>query len=280
MTYNECIDEVNDDPGFIRKYYENASEVVGIEFAYTNVHIGFVCGDSARAVSFDRTHSNNWLIADYDDDKNLKQVYSLAKEWVGTNVEHAVIGIPHDYAEHWIRCELESCRRAGFTDAHFAYNTIAAAIGAYWDGAHTADKTVAACVFRGDSFGDTTYFGVSIIEIKDGVFYVKGMSRKPQTFHDRVLDNRIIKEICLTTIREIDLKHVDEVLIVGRSYYVTYQKPLIKAVRRRFRRLFEGECKYTRGNENLIAKGLAVYGRSLLNRSPIIVEDLPEKLEN
>ncbi|MCR5765373.1 MAG: hypothetical protein K6G09_05285 [Treponema sp.] len=281
--------------------YKASQNCIGIDYSFSGVNIGFVADREARSIELEQTNPHENL---------LEVAKKCAENLLENDNLHLVMGIsePSSDTDHQIAV-LEG-HRAGFNEVHLLYESVAAAIGAYWDSKSTADKatditkateatdptnaagetteaikaidtanatktdntnkpnkTIASCVFRGNSLGDSTSFGLSIIEIKNRHFFVKKVNGRKHK-----IDNHIVKEVCLTTIRELGLKHIDEVLIVGRKDYVTKEKPLIKAVRRTFRPLFEDECKYTRGHENLVAKGLAIYGNSLNKQDTVFLE--------
>lgn len=261
MTYAEYINELNDDSSIIRKYYKDASDIIGVDRSYSRLNIGFCpCGEP-RVMSLEI----NDYYENYESD--LEQANAIAKKILNGDMVHLVMGINECDSDFSQKRASFIADTFGFRDVCFLPNSCAAAIGAYWNYKTTTEKTVAVCVFRGNSFGDSTSFGISIIDIKNGIFNVRNMSGKEYD-----IDNHVVKEICLNTIRELDLKQIDEVLIVGKSYYVTYEKPLIKAVRRAFRRLFGEICYYVRGDEKLVAKGLAVYGNMLRQGKSIIVD--------
>lgn len=253
--------------------YKTAQNCIGIDYSFSGANIGFFADGEARSIELEQSYPHENL---------LEEAKDIAEKLLEKDSLHLVMGIsePSSDTDHQIAV-LEG-HRAGFNEVHLLYESIAAAIGAYWDSKPAAgkatdvtktdktnnpNKTIASCVFRGNSLGDSTSFGLSIIEIKNGHFFVKKVNGRKHK-----IDNHIVKEVCLTTIRELGLKHIDEVLIVGRKDYVTKEKPLIKAVRRTFRPLFEDECKYTRGHENLVAKGLAIYGNSLNKQDTVFLE--------
>ena len=253
--------------------YKTAQNCIGIDYSFSGVNIGFFADGEARSIELEQSSPHENL---------LEEAKDIAEKLLEKDSLHLVMGIsePSSDTDHQIAV-LEG-HRAGFNEVHLLYESVTAAIGAYWDSKPAAgkatdvtktdktnnpNKTIASCVFRGNSLGDSISFGLSIIEIKNGLFFIKkinGVQHK--------IDNHIVKEVCLTTIRELGLKHIDEVLIVGRKDYVTKEKPLIKAVRRTFRPLFEDECKYTRGHENLVARGLAIYGNSLNKQDTVFLE--------
>ena len=255
---------------------------IGIDYSFSGVNIGFLADGEARSIELEQTNPH---------EKLLEAAKDRAERLLGNDNLQLVMGTSEPSSDTDNQITVLEGHRAGFKDVHLLNEAVAAAIGAYWDSKPTADKatdvieatqtanspnetnadnpnkTIASCVFRGNSLGDSTSFGLSIIEIKNGHFFVKRVNGRKHK-----IDNHIVKEVCLTTIRELGLKHIDEVLIVGRKDYVTKEKTLIKAVRRTFRPLFEDECKYTRGHENLVAKGLALYGNSLDEQEPVIFE--------
>lgn len=295
MTYEEHIQLLSESYDFLHNIYSTASAAIGIDYSFSGINIGLFTNGEPRSIELEQSSPHENL---------LEEVKDIAEKLLEKDSLHLVMGIsePSSDTDHQIAV-LEG-HRAGFNEVHLLYESVAAAIGAYWDSKPTADKatditkateatdptnaagetteaikaidtanatktdkTIASCVFRENSLGDSTSFGLSIIEIKNGLFFIKkinGVQHK--------IDNHIVKEVCLTTIRELGLKHINEVLIVGRKDYVTKEKPLIKAVRRTFRPLFEDECKYTRGHENLVAKGLAIYGNSLNEQDAVIFE--------
>lgn len=233
-------------PNFLQKIYSDASDIIGLDYSFFGVNLGFLAAGEARAIELEQTSPGQNL---------LLEAKKYAEELMGQNSLKLVMGISDCSSETDHEISVLEGHRAGFSEVRFLSESVAAAIGEFWNDKTAADKIIASCVFRGNSFGESTSFGLAIIEIKNGIFSVKKLNGRKHK-----IDNNIVKETCLTTIRELDLKHIDEVLIVGRKDYVTLEKSLIKAVRRTFRPLFEGECKYTRGHEKLVAKGLAVYG--------------------
>ena len=256
--------------------YKTVQNCIGIDYSFSGANIGFFADGEARSIELEQTNPHENL---------LEEAKDIAEKLLEKDSLHLVMGISEPFSDMDHQIAVLEGHRAGFNEVHLLYESVAAAIGAYWDSKPTADKatdtanttktdktnnpnkTIASCVFRGNSFGDSTSFGLAIIEIKNGLFFIKkinGVQHK--------IDNHIVKEVCLTTIRELGLKHIDEVLIVGRKDYVTKEKPLIKAVRRTFRPLFENECKYTREHENLVAKGLAIYGNSLNKQDTVFLE--------
>lgn len=257
--------------------YQSAHNCFSLDYSFSGVNIGFVADREARSIALEQTNPHENL---------LEEAKKYAESLLGKDNLHLVMGISEPSSDTDHQIAVIEGHRAGFNEVHLLNEAVAAAIGAYWDSKSAADnatdvtktdktnnpnKTIASCVFRGNSFGDSTSFGLSIIEIKNGLFFIKkinGVQHK--------IDNHIVKEVCLTTIRELGLKHIDEVLIVGRKDYVTKEKPLIKAVRRTFRPLFEDECKYTRGHENLVAKGLSIYGNSL-NKQDAVIFEMPKE---
>ena len=256
MNYAAHIQYLSDAPDFLQRIYSNASDAIGIDYSFSGVNIGLFAGKEARSIELEQSAPN---------EKLLEEAKEIAEKLLNKDCLHLVMGISECFSDTDKKIAIQNGQQAGFEEIHLLYESVAAAVGAYWDGENTVDGTFAACVFRGNSFGDSTSFGLSIIEIKDGVFYVKGLNGEQQK-----IDNHIVKETCLKTIRELDLKHLDEVLIVGRKDYVTHEKPLVKAVRKSFKPLFDGECKYTRGHENLVAKGLAIYGKYLKSNINIL----------
>lgn len=273
MTYEEHIQFLSESHDFLRNIYSTASAAIGIDYSFSGINIGLFTNGEPRSIELEQSSPHENL---------LEEAKDIAEKLLEKDSLHLVMGIsePSSDMDHQIAV-LEG-HRAGFNEVHLLYESVAAAIGAYWDSKPTVgkatdvtktdntnnpNKTIASCVFRGNSLGDSTSFGLAIIEIKNGNFFVKKVNGRKHK-----IDNHIVKEVCLTTIRELGLKHIDEVLIVGRKDYVTKEKPLIKAVRRTFRPLFEDECKYTRGHENLVAKGLAIYGNSLNEQDAVIFE--------
>ena len=226
--------------------YKASQSCIGIDYSFSGVNIGFVANGEARSIELEQT--------DYHENL-LEKARDFTKSLLGTDTLQLVMGISECSSENDCKIDSDEGRRVGFNEVYLLYESIAAAIGAYWNERYSANKTIAACVFRGNVLGDSTSFGIAIIEIKNGIFFVKKLNGQKHK-----IDNHIVKEVCLTTIRELELKHIDEVLIVGQKDFITKDKPLIKAVRTAFRKLFEGECKYIRGHENLVAKGLALYG--------------------
>ena len=257
--------------------YKTAQNCIGIDYSFSGANIVFFADGEARSIELEQSSPHENL---------LEEAKDIAEKLLEKDSLHLVMGISECSSETDQNISMQNGQQAGFSKVHLLYESVAAAIGAYWDSKPAAgkatdvtktdktnkpNKTIASCVFRGNSFGDSTSFGLAIIEIKNGLFFIKkinGVQHK--------IDNHIVKEVCLTTIRELGLKHIDEVLIVGRKDYVTKEKPLIKAVRRTFRPLFEDECKYTRGHENLVAKGLAIYGNSL-NKQDAVIFEMPKE---
>lgn len=273
MTYEEHIQFLSESHDFLRNIYSTASDTIGLDYSFSGINIGLFTNGEPHSIELEQSSPHENL---------LEEAKDIAEKLLGKDSLHLVMGTsePSSDTDHQIAV-LEG-HRAGFNEVHLLYESVAAAIGAYWDSKPAADKatditktdktnnpnkTIASCVFRGNSLGDSTSFGLAIIEIKNGHFFVKKVNGRKHK-----IDNHIVKEVCLTTIRELGLKHIDEVLIVGRKEYVTKEKPLIKAVRRTFRPLFEDECKYTRGHENLVAKGLAIYGNSLNKQDTVFLE--------
>ena len=238
--------------------YKASQSCIGIDYSFSGVNVGFVADGEAHSVELEQTDYHESI---------LEKARDYAKTFLGTDKLQLAMGISECASDSDCKIDLYEGRRVGFNEVHLLYESIAAAIGAYWNEKNTVDKTIASCVFRGNVLGDSTSFGVAIIEIKNGLFVVKKLNGRKHR-----IDNHVVKEVCLTTIRELNLKHIDEVLIVGQKDFVTKDKPLIKAVRTAFRKLFEGECKYVREHENLVAKGLALYGNSLDEPSNIIFE--------
>lgn len=285
--------------------YKTAQNCIGIDYSFSGANIGFFADGEAHSIELEQTNPHENL---------LEVAKKCAENLLEKDSLHLVMGISEPSSDTDHQIAVIEGHRAGFNEVSLLYESVAAAIGAYWDSKPAADKatditkateatdptnaagetteaikaidtanatktdktnnpnkTIASCVFRGNSLGDSTSFGLAIIEIKNGLFFIKkinGVQHK--------IDNHIVKEVCLTTIRELGLKHIDEVLIVGRKDYVTKEKPLIKAIRRTFRPLFEGECKYTRGHENLVAKGLALYGNSL-DEQELVIFEMPKE---
>ena len=295
MTYEEHIQLLSESYDFLHNIYSTASAAIGIDYSFSGINIGLFTNGEPRSIELEQSYPHENL---------LEEAKDIAEKLLEKDSLHLVMGIsePSSDTDHQIAV-LEG-HRAGFNEVHLLYESVAAAIGAYWNSKPAADKatditkateatdptnaagetteaikaidtanatktdkTIASCVFRGNSLGDSTSFGLAIIEIKNGLFFVKKLNGVQHK-----IDNHIVKEVCLTTIRELGLKHIDEVLIVGRKDYVTKEKPLIKAVRRTFRPMFEDECKYTRGHENLVAKGLAIYGNSLNKQDTVFLE--------
>ena len=270
MTYEEHIQLLSESYDFLHNIYSTASAAIGIDYSFSGINIGLFTNGEPRSIELEQSSPHENL---------LEEAKDIAEKLLEKDSLHLVMGISEPSSDTDHQIAVIEGHRAGFNEVYLLYESVAAAIGAYWDSKPAADnatdtanatktdKTIASCVFRGNSFGDSISFGLSIIEIKNGLFFIKkinGVQHK--------IDNHIVKEVCLTTIRELGLKHIDEVLIVGRKDYVTKEKPLIKAVRRTFRPLFEDECKYTRGHENLVAKGLAIYGNSLNKQDTVIFE--------
>lgn len=305
MTYEEHIQLLSESHDFLHNIYYTASAAIGIDYSFSGINIGLFTNGEPRSIELEQSSPHENL---------LEEAKDIAEKLLENDNLHLVMGISEPSSDTDHQIAVIEGHRAGFNEVHLLYESVAAAIGAYWDSKPTADKatditkvteatdptnaagetaeaikaidtanttktdktnnpnkTIASCVFRGNSFGDSTSFGLSIIEIKNGLFFIKkinGVQHK--------IDNHIVKEVCLKTIRELGLKYIDEVLIVGRKDYVTKEKPLIKAVRRTFRPLFEDECKYTRGHENLVAKGLAIYGNSL-NKQDTVIFEMPKE---
>ena len=280
MTYEEHIQLLSESYDFLHNIYSTASAAVGIDYSFSGINIGLFTNGELRSIELEQSSPHENL---------LEEAKDIAEKLLEKDSLHLVMGISEPLSDMDHQIAVLDGHRAGFNEVHLLYESVAAAIGAYWDSkpatgkatdetktdnTSNPNKTIASCVFRGNSLGDSTSFGLAIIEIKNGLFFIKkinGVQHK--------IDNHIVKEVCLTTIRELGLKHIDEVLIVGRKDYVTKEKPLIKAVRRTFRPLFEDECKYTRGHENLVAKGLALYGNSLNEQNAILFE-VPQESES
>lgn len=270
MTYDDVYNMYCD---FSRNCLEMASfyktsRWIGIDISFNDVYIGFLSDLVPCVIYYDKGYTDeqsfvgaNEFAWDLVKVRRLEKEKQPDKEFVPENTVQAVLGISEDYSDKEKQKLLEKANQVGFDNAQLLYKTYAAAIAKYWDEKNTAEKTIASCVFREQSFG------ISIITIKDGVFYVKNRGGI-----DGTLDNYAVKGVCLETIRQIDLKAIDEVLLVGQKDFVTKDKPFIKAARTAFRKLFEGECKYVRGHENLVAKGLALYGNSLDEQEPVIFE--------
>lgn len=277
--------------------FPNTSKWIGIDISLEDVYIGFLSDTVPCVIYYDKEYTDeqclvgaNYFARDLLKVRRLEKENQFDEHHENENTVQAVIGISEAYSSEEKLELLEAAKKAGLENVQLLYKSYAAALAKHWDEKKTAEITIASCVFRRDSFGISMItikdgvayvktredsFDVSIITIKNGIFYVKNRNVVSGSF-----DNHAIKEICLKTIKQIDLKTIDEVLIVGKEEYVTHEKPLIKAVRRAFRRLFGEECNYVRGHEDLVAKGLALYGNAMCDNVPVLVEDLPEKLEN
>ena len=250
------------------RFYKT-SRWIGIDISFEEVFIGFLSDSVPDVICYDKGYTYeqslvgaNQFARDLVKVRRIEKEKQLDESHEVENILQAVIGISETYSNEAKLEIVENTKKAFFfNNVLLLYKTYAAAIAKYWNEKNTAEKTIASCIFREKSFG------VSIITIKDGAFYIKNRGGI-----EGILDNYAVKDICLETIRQIDLKIIDEVLIVGQEDYVTKDKPLIKAIRRAFRKLFEGECKYIRGHENLVAKGLALYGNTLTEQATILFE--------
>ena len=273
--------------------FKKTSEWIGIDISFTDVYVGFLSERIPNVIFFDKEHTDelslvgaNYFARDLLKVRRLEKENQPDDELETKNTVKAVIGISEAYSSEEKLELLEAAKKAGLENVQLLYKSYAAALAKHWDEKNTAEITIASCVFRRDSFGISMItikdgvayvktredsFDVSIITIKNGIFYVKNRNVVSGSF-----DNHAIKEICLNTIRQIDLKTIDEVLIVGKEEYVTHEKPLIKAVRSAFGRLFGEACNYVRGHEDLVAKGLALYGNAMSSNEPVVVEDLPK----
>lgn len=251
----------------IDRFY-NTSRWIGIDISFKDVYIGFLSDSFPCVISYDKEYTDEQsLVGANQFAWDLVKVRRIEKEnqhYESNDVENtvqAVIGISEAYSDKEKEKIIEKAKQAGFDYVQLLYKSYAAAIAKHWKEKIPDEITIASCVFREDSFE------VSIITIKDSVFYVKNRNVISGSF-----DNSAIKELCLTTIKELELTHIDEVLIVGQKDFVTKDKPLIKAVRRAFRKLFGEECNYVRGHEDLVAKGLAIYGNSLNEQDTFLFE--------
>ena len=144
--------------------YKTPIPCISLDYSFSGTNIGFVADGEARSIEIEQTDYHESL---------LEKARFFAKNVLNTDNLMLVQGISECSSENDCKIDTLEAHRAGFNEVHLLNESVAAAIGAYWNERYSANKTIASCVFRGNVLGDSTSFGVAIIEIKNGLFCVK-----------------------------------------------------------------------------------------------------------
>ena len=237
-------------PDVVLSKLKNPCEVFGIDFTSSELNISFFCDDGPQILSYP---------VEVDSPNPLEKASLIAEELFEKNTERVLISIPESYSYRQRLMVIEEGKKVGFKNIRLMSNSKAAAIGTYWDISNSTEKRIASCVFRNNSFE------ISIIEIGDGVFEV--LSSSGTTFDVNDIQTR---EICYQALDNLYYNSgIDEVLIVGKNDYLLKNKTLIEEIKK----VFGNSCGYVIGDENLIIRGLAVYGSVFTKKTDILLLD-------